>query len=402
MTGSLLALAAIGNQDKEFIGKPEKTFFKSVYRQHTHFVMEDIPIQFDQGLEFGKKSKITIPRKADLIHKMTLEINLPALESGISWINGAGHSLIEKITLMIGGVEIDSLTGEFLEILSQLEVPESKKGGYDEMIARHDFYTNQSQIGATTLYIPLQFWFCRDIGSSLPLVALQYSDVELEFTIRSFSQSWYSGTSMTNTPDAKQITNAQLHVEYIFLDSLERRSFASREHRYLIEQIQSNQNNSVSAGATQDNIDLHFNHPVKDLFWVFQANSVSDTNDWLNYSATLDNDQSPTDPVEPITKCLWRINGHDLMQEKNASYYRLVVPNNKYQRIPDNYIYVHSFSLKPDEYQPYGHLNFSVIQSAILALTYVSNIPAGVINVYARNYNILEIRKGQAGLLYSA
>jgi hypothetical protein len=134
MTGSLLALVAVGKQDKELIGNPVRSFFKSVYRHHTHFSMESIPIHFDQSLVFGKKSSVIIPRKGDLLHNLVLELKLPALGPEISWINAAGHSLIREIILEIGGVKIDSHTGEFLEILSNLELPEEKRVGYQKMI----------------------------------------------------------------------------------------------------------------------------------------------------------------------------------------------------------------------------------------------------------------------------
>ena len=402
MTGSILALAAIGKQDTDLIGNPSVRFFKSVYKHYAHFSSETIPLQFDQTLGFGKKTSVTIPRKGDLLSSMVLEIKLPALSSGISWINGVGHALIKDISIEIAGVEIDKHTGEYLNLATELELDQSKKDGYYDMIAKHEFYTRFSQEGATTLHIPLRFWFCQHPSQAIPLVALQHSDVKITVTLRPFSESWFSGTSMSNIPSTVEVTSGQLYCDFIFLGEDERRLFATKNHKYLIEQIQIRDKFPVHASSSSDNIDLFLNHPVKDLIWVYQADSVSDTNDWLNYSKTAYDEDDPTDPEEPFSECGFQVNGHDLYEKKTASYFRKVIPYKRYTRIPDTFVYAYSFSQNPTAFQPSGHLNFSMINSAVLTLTYASSIPKGVINFYARNYNVLRIKQGQAGLLYSA
>jgi hypothetical protein len=402
MTGSILALAAIGKQDVELIGNPTIRFFKSVYRQYAHFSTETVQLQFDQGLGFGKKSSIIIPRKGDLLSSLILEIKLPALSSGISWINGIGHALIEEISVEIGGVLIDKHSGEYLDLISQLELDNGKKDGYNDMIAKREFYTRFSQENALTLYIPLQFWFCKEASSPIPLIALQHNEVKIKVSLRPFNQSWFSGTSMTNEPVPVEITSGQLHCDFIYLEKEERRFFATKSHKYLIEQLQIIDGNPVNAGSSGDNIDIFLSHPVKDIFWFYRADTVSDTNDWLNFSKTVYDEDAPENPEEPLSKCGFQVNGHDLFEKKDADYFRKVIPYQRYTSTPDNYIYVYSFSQKPTKFQPFGHLNFSMINSAVLTLEYSSSIPKGTINIYARNYNILQIKNGQAGLLYSA
>jgi hypothetical protein len=404
MTGSLLALVALGKQDGEFVGNPEISFFRNVYKHHTHFSVESIPIHFDQGLVFGKKSSVVIPRKADLLSRMVLELRLPALSpnANVSWINASGHSLIKEVTLEIGGVKIDSQTGEFMDILSHIELPEEKKWGYYTMIAKHELYTRFSQTGETTLFIPLQFWFCRHISQALPLVGLQYHEIKFTLTLRDFDESWYSGPDMLDRPDTIYNINGFLHCDYVFLSNQERRFFAKEEHRYLIEQVQMYDGNGVARNTVNDNINVFFNHPVKELFWIYKADAIRNTNDWLNFSKTMNYIETHETPQEPIKACQWKINGHDLMEEKSGSYFRLVNPYRYYNRIPDNFVYVHSFSMEPHRFQPSGHLNFSMLNSVVLSLTYTDNIPDGSVTVYARNYNILEIKNGQAALLYSA
>ena len=184
MTGSLLALVALGKQDAEFVGNPEISFFRNIYRHHTHFSVESIPVYFDQGLIFGKKSTLTIPRKADLLSRMILELRLPSLGDNISWINVTGHALIKEISLEIGGVKIDSQTGEFMEILSNIELPESKRWGYNKMIGKSQYFNRYTFIKDNILFIPLQFWFCRHISQALPLVGLQYHEIKINvFTV---------------------------------------------------------------------------------------------------------------------------------------------------------------------------------------------------------------------------
>ena len=405
MTGSLLALVAIGKQDSELIGNPEISFFRNVYRHHTHFSIESIPLSFDQGLIFGKKTTLIIPRKADLLSKLVLELRLPALGSqdqNISWINGAGHSLIKEVSVEIGGVKIDTQTGEFMDILSQTELNEAKKGGYYQMIAKHEFYNKYSQTNETILFIPLQFWFCRHISNALPLVALQYHEIKITLQLREFNQSWYSGSTMSDIPTSLFNIDGRLHCDFIFLSNQERRFFATQKQRYLIEQVQMYDGNGIGRNTVNDNINIFFNHPIKELFWIYKADAISETNDWLNFSKTLNYIETNEKPQEAIKACQWKINGHDLMEEKSGAYYRLVNPYKYYNRIPDNYIYCHSFSLEPLKYQPTGHLNFSMLNSAVLSLTFTDNIPDGSVTIYGKNYNILEIKQGQGSLLYSA
>jgi hypothetical protein len=401
MTGSLLALVAVGKQDRDLIGNPTVSFFKNVYQRHTHFSIESIPIQFDQSLTFGQKTSVVIPRKGDLLSKMVLEINLPYLGTNIAWINAVGHMIIKEITLEIGGVKIDSHTGEYLEILNSLELGDSKRGGYYQMIGRNVYYNKYSTI-SPTLYIPLQFWFCRHIGHSLPLVGLQYHEVKITIELRPFSECWYSGPDMANPPEPLQTIEGQLHCDYIFLAAQERTYFAKQQQKYLIEQVQKDDGNEISEKVTAANIDVHFNHPIKDLYWIYKPEEAKTTNDWLNFSKSLNYTETNLQPEEAITHCQWKINGVDLMAEKKSTFYRYVIPYQFYTRIPDKYIYVHTFATDPLKYQPTGHLNFSMLNSATLFLRFSDNIPVGSITVYARNYNILELKSGQACLLYSS
>jgi len=402
MGGALLELVAVGRQDTHLIGNPQFSYFKSMFKRHTNFSIESIGQYFRESVEFGKKSTCIISRKADLVNQMILELELPALQSGVSWINGIGHTMIKNIEIEIGGEVIDRQTGEFLDISSELTLPAAKKDGYYTMIGEQKFYTKSSQEGALKLYIPLRFWFCRDIGSSLPLVAMQYSEIKINVEMRPFSECWYSGTSMDTTPTPKKITNAILYCDYIYLDVQERKRFATAPiHEYLIEQVQLSSGNRVLANSVSAVVDFHFNHPVKEIFWVYQATDTLLTNDWTNYSNTLDNDQSLATSEEPFDKIELKLNGTDRFEQRSATYFRLVQPYQRHSAISDKYIYCYSFSLEPEKFQPSGTINFSRIDSSTIVATMVSDIKHGEIRVYAINYNILKIKSGMAGLQYS-
>lgn len=403
MGGSLMQLVAVGAQDVPLIGNPQMTYFKNVFKRYTNFSLESIPLPFNQQVDFGRKVTCLIDRKGDLVSDMVLEIKLPALPEGISWINGIGHHLIQKVELYIGGEIVDTIYGGFLDIHSELTLPESKRSGYYQMVGKYHHFTRYSQDNETkTLYIPLPFWFCKNYGQSLPLIALQYHDVKIDVYLNSFSKMWYSGTSMSNKPSEVSITNAQVYCDYIFLDTKERRYFAMNPHSYLIEQHQINSQNPVLYQSPLSKAELSLNLPVKELYWVYQANSASTTNDWSNYSYTMDNDQNPSKAKEPINTVGLRINGYERFEPREGSYFRLFQPFKHHTSITNKYIYSYSFSLHPEKGQPSGAIDFSWINSAFMEFSHLTDILQGNITIYAINYNYLQITNGMASLIYQS
>ena len=241
--GAALQLIAKGRQDIYLVGNPQITFFKQVYRRYTNFAMESIPINFDGTADFGRRISAVIPRQGDLLHRLILEVTLPMVVTGntdTSWVNSIGHALIEEIKLEIGENEIDKQTGEWMHIWSSLTLPGSKKTGYYNMVGRQDGFTQDAQPGPLKLYIPLRFWFCNNIGLSLPLIALQTHPVRITLKIRSLQNLWFNNSLIANceqTINTVGITDLQLYGDFIYLDIEERRRFASVKHEYLIEQI---------------------------------------------------------------------------------------------------------------------------------------------------------------------
>ena len=404
MTGSLLQLVSVGIQDKDFIGNPQISYFKSAFKQHTNFAIESIPLYFNEECSFGKITTCKVLKRGDLLNKMVLEIELPTLNiPNVSWVNNIGNALIEYVELNIGGITIDKHYGSYLDIYSEVNLSDSKKRGYKEMVYKNNFYTNINTNKPLKISIPLFFWFCNNISNSLPLIALQYHDVELKVKFRKFTECIFSGNDDLDIQDGEKVNfnNTTLFGDFIFLDNKERSSFAQSKHEYLIEQTQFSNFNNVVSKESNINIDLHFNLPVKEIIWYIQNIESENRNDWFNYSNTPHNIDSLTENEEILEEAVLYINGQERFYPRNARYFRLTQPFNHHTSIPENYIYFYSFSLNPEQNQPSGSLNFSRIDNSMLNLKCINNINNSKIYIYAINYNILIIKNGMAGLKFS-
>ena len=449
MGGGLMQLVAYGAQDIYLTGNPQITFFKVVYRRHTNFSVESIEQTFNGTANFGKKVSATIARNGDLIHRVLLEVNLGTLTAANygAYGNYLGERLLKYIDVEIGGQRIDRHYGEWLHIWNQLTLPEGQITGYNRMIG----HTNTNIKGSTSissqkLYIPLQFWFCRNPGLALPLIALQYHEVKIniEFSDLIDVAQNYTGTAIT--APTLSMDSASLWVDYIYLDTDERRRFAQLSHEYLIEQLQYPGEETIS--VTSNKIKLAFNHPVKELVWVVQNNDIKNTmKQVFNYTTKVnptplftdfDSGNSILGLVEAsgvagvtnldsgknsVSKAKLQLNGQDRFAERDGDYFNLVVPHYHHTRTPNPGINVYSFGLKPEEHQPSGTCNFSRIDNANLFLTVESDVlgtntaptnTTGVVGtshtatggsakvrVYAVNYNVLRVMSGMGGLAYS-
>ena len=283
MGGGLMQLVAYGSQDVYLTGNPQITFFKMVYRRYTNFSVESIEQPFNGNVDFGRTLSATISRNGDLMYKTYLQVTLPEIEvksqkDRFRWLNWIGHILVKYVDIEIGGQIIDKHYGDWMHIWNELSQPLGKQSGYANMVGNVPQLTqvitgntnNQSsKMPSTTLYIPLQFWFCKNPGLALPLISLQYHQVKINIEFRDAKSCyWATGNYEDNAPI---LTKASLYVDYIYLDTDERRKFAKVNHEYLIEQLQFTGEETVS---TQNNkVKLNFNHPVKELVWVIQPNS---------------------------------------------------------------------------------------------------------------------------------
>jgi hypothetical protein len=316
MGGALMQLVAYGAQDVFLTGTPEITFWKVSYRRHTNFAMESIEQTFSGQADFGRRVTCTISRNGDLCYRTYLQVVLPEINQSMKpagkgvyarWLDYIGEQLIAQVEVEIGGQRIDRQYGDWMHIWNQVTMSSEQQRGYFKMIGNTTQLTyitdpefaavsgpcaaagGPSQVCAprnalpeTTLYIPLQFWFCRNPGLALPLIALQYHEVKINLDIRPIGECLWavsdlnatSGTVSVSAAYQQSLVAASLYVDYIFLDTDERRKMAQNPHEYLIEQLQFTGDESV--GSSSNKIKLNFNHPCKELVWVVQPDANVD------------------------------------------------------------------------------------------------------------------------------
>ena len=293
MPGGILQLAAIGPQDVFLTGNPQITYFIAVYKRYSNFSIECVQQLFTGNTDFGKKVYCKLDRVGDLMSEIYLHVRLPTLTSNkhpdksIYWVNSIGHVLIKYIDIEIGQTVIDRQYGIWMEIWSELTMVKGKESAFNEMIGKYDKMNGQiseTHGGSMELYIPLYFWFCRNIGLALPLIALQHHDVVINMSIRDLDELWICD-DLDVEPDLTSIVECSLYIDYIFLGDEERRRFANTEHEYLIEQLQIS-STSLDASIQTDNqmrqtargdktlIDVKFNHPVKEFIWIIQNSLI--------------------------------------------------------------------------------------------------------------------------------
>ncbi len=500
MGGGLMQLVAYGAQDVYLTGNPQITFWKVTYRRYTNFAMESIEQTFNGQADFGRRVTCTISRNGDLAYRTYLQVTLPEITGGTEtyarWLDFPGHQLISQVEVEIGGQRIDRQYGDWMHIWNQLTLPAEQQKGYFKMIGNTTQLTYitdptfadvdgpcggnapvnvcapRKSLPETTLYVPLQFWYCRNPGLALPLIALQYHEVKINLDLRPIDECLWAVKSLTGDNDQKHKTAynnslvaASLYVDYIFLDTDERRRMAQNPHEYLIEQLQFTGDESV--GSSSNKIKLNFNHPCKELVWVAQPDANVDycsayTGGSLLYKVLGAQPFNYTDAVDALPNALhafddndshlaaasdflasdemgitanagvsdaatfvlgesaldmhcWgenpvvvaklQLNGQDRFSEREGSYFDNVQPFQHHTRTPDAGINVYSFALRPEEHQPSGSCNFSRIDNATLQLVLSNNAIANTntakVRVYATNYNVLRVMSGMGGLAYS-
>ena len=422
MGGGLMQLVAYGAQDIYLTGNPQITFFKVVYRRHTNFSMESIQSTFNGTVDFGKKANVTISRNGDLVGAMYLEIELPTLDADNSYVEGVGNAVIKSVEVEIGGQRIDKHYGEWLDIWGELNVDANHKTVYQSMVGNAGSEGAVSTRGTQKperFYVPLRFWFNRNPGLALPLIALQYHEVKLNFEFEEASKMTTAAKTKTQlVPSA--MTSCKLYTDYIYLDTDERRRFAQVSHEYLIEQLQHTGVESLTSGTTSNSIIFNFNHPVKSLHWVIQndnyltGSAVRDDdsrntlgNQKLNYQIPDENTTTVDGRDDTFETAKLMLNGHDRAPPRNADYFRMVQNVEHMAAAPSKTIYTYSFALKASEHQPSGTCNFSRIDNATLRLTFTGSSTTGqakgarTLKLYAVNYNVLRIMSGMGGLAYS-
>jgi hypothetical protein len=484
-----MQLVSYGAQDVYLSGNPQITFWKILYKRHTNFAVESIEVTFNGQADFNRRVTAVINRNADLMYKTYVQVVLPEVgtlttDQQFRWLHYIGHRLIKQVEVEVGGQRIDRQYGDWMQIWTQLSQEAGTIRALDSMIGQttdltlvksalgvsldaacSSAETSQGCVGrsgtpAKTLYIPLQFWFCRNPGVAIPLIALQYHEVRINVDFETAENCYFrSGTTL---PAVGSLAAASLYVDYVYLDTEERRRFAQQSHEYLIEQVQHTGAESITSSSNK--IQLNFNHPVKELFWVVQRDSFVDcstggdanskflgaqpfnySDDWdvsvgllsgmtnqladgpgtvggsdgVGTTGSDNTDQAAgfilakllldagvrCDGKNPVEVAKLQLNGQDRFTEREGSYFDKVQPYQHHSRTPSTGINVYSFALRPEEHQPSGTCNFSRIDKATLQLTVSVNTVTGSrtaqVRVYALNYNVLRVMSGMGGLAYS-
>jgi hypothetical protein len=370
-----MQLVAYGAQDIYLTGNPQITFFKVVYRRHTNFSMESIQQTFSGSLASGARMTATISRNGDLVSRLYFEATLNGTGTDI---DNRGAVMLKEVEIEIGGQRIDKHYSHWLETWAELTEPNTAGTVGSQGLTDGTVFQNMACMGgvkavgtAIKAWVPLQFWFCRNPGLALPLIALQYHEFKVTITV----------SSETNANPS----TLDLWADYIYLDTDERRRFAQVSHEYLIEQLQYQQ-------TTGQNHELNFNHPVKELIWhggLTESTGIIASPAAGDYKLTL--------------------NGHDRFAARDIKYFTRAQVWQHHTgcggldsdtaatggQFTDS-LAVYSFALKPEEHQPSGTCNFSRIDNAQL-----QGPSSDTLDIYAVNYNVLRIMSGMGGLAYS-
>ena len=396
-----MQLVAYGAQDVYLTAEPTITFWKAVYRRHTNFAMESMVQTMNGTSAFGNSTTCRISRNGDLMGRCYLEATLPVLSASESWCNRVGFRLLNQVELRVGGQIIDRHYSNWMYIWTELTHTADQKNVLNKLVGETERAggANTNDASTTlTLNIPLLFAFCRHPGLALPLIALQYHEVEIRFTYSTRPQCLSTGASSVS--GAGDLSGVQLWVDYIFLDTDERKEFAQKPHEYLIEIVQSQDTSFSSSSQSTNTTRLTFNHPTKFLTWVMR-DTTDDSIDTLDSFTDFTYGDSGLNSVSS-SKIL--LNGQDRFQERSGVYFNYVQPYQHFSGYPDEGINVYSFAIKPEEHQPSGSCNLSRIDNVNLNI--VPNLTSGIatnysLSVYGFSYNVFRVASGMGGLAYS-
>ena len=477
--GALMQLVANGSQDIYLTGNPEMTYFRSVYRRHTNFAKESILQDTVGTLKQGSKFAVTIGRYGDLLSQINVVIKRKTFSANITDVSGLyttclsgcsgepltfyypslGYNFLDNVEIEIGGQVIDKHYGDWLNIWTDLTESIDKKLLLNQMLYGKSARINSEYdiFNDGDIYLPLKFWFCDNPGLALPLIALQYHEVKLNFTL---NPSTYASSTGTYTIDMKDCSGSQnldieipietniidelnVYADYIYLDTAERKKFAKIKHEYLFEQVQTQGPKSLLTTIRTASIPIRFNHPIKELVWILDNDAV---NACQSQTLTIRN-------FEIVKSALIQLNGKNRFRKRNGTYFTL---NQRYQHhsgsplkllfeaifsgdagtfhknyskftgspIPSEAIHLYSFALHPEKNLPSGSCNFSRLDNVTLELDFFNNsssnnsygptipcyynktnsnnIPPDyrTLWVYGINYNVLRIMSGMGGLVY--
>ena len=450
MAGGLMQLVAYGAQDVYLTGQPKVTFFQAVYKRHTNFAMENIIQTVNGTASNNGRVSVTIARNGDLVGNMyvalypltTLTQTSTNTTADQNWV---AERAVTDVELTIGGQRIDKHYQAWWRLYSELFLTDMDKVQWGKMTTLSNKVNDSTD---SRVFLPLLFFFNRNPGLYLPLIALQYHEVRLDFNLSSVFQTYFD-------------TKFDVWANYVYLDTEERRRFAQKGHEYLIEQLQHtgadtiSSTSAVAGTASNENlIRLSYNHPVKELIWcytgsgypgavnastntmwnftsnaanvnvtsnlwlfqsannyvlphhagtphLFTGNGVADSNAFWTEDGVQAVGNSRNVEVGPLYQFRLVLNGQDRFASQPGKYFNQVQPFYHHTGNPYPGIYCYSFALQPEEHQPTGTCNFSRIDNAQVAVRLKGAVASTQQRMFAVNYNILRIQSGMGGLAFS-
>lgn len=390
MSPGILQLQSTGIQDVYLTKDPQINIFKYNYYRYVNFAAESVRLPLNETPNFGKSVSCNIPKKGHLLSKLYLHVKIPPIvkKNGdyACWTDGLGYGIFEDaIELEIGGVVVDRLYPVFLDMWDELTCS-PQDTARKMMVLKSDTWrsTIRNAEKENDLLIPLSFWFTKNLGSSLPLLSILKQDIKINFKFKRFDECInYDG----DEPNPVNILDASLFAEYIFLDDIILQTFLKERHQYIVDQVQFNGEEGISAGATNFNSVLKFNHPVKEILLCAIDKTSLLTNNLFNYSRASDEE-----PL--ISEIGMLLDGKRRFENLPEYYYKNVLPDTVHSYISTKNMYIIPFCKKPEENQPTGSINMSRFNDITIPLKMNTGNPECILHVYAISYNVLTIEKG--------
>jgi hypothetical protein len=461
MPGGLMSLLAVGAQDAYVSISPEMSYFKQVYRRHTNFSMQAVRNTFSTKPVLSNfKSSFTckIGRVGDLLQDIYLSFTLPAIYSDddmrFRWIPNVANYMLNQYTASIDTQLIDQRWGDWLDVWNELSLTADRKTAYNNMTANTPQFTSpmnskptviiqnnkltyayyptamplKPSIPAMPMYVPLDFWFCKNPAVALPLVALQYQTININIEFRGIEDLYQifdvvtgryyspSGYRALPTYDGRDVSIAAftqyggngptaidlqsyLDCNYIFLDTAERNTVAVTNTDYMIERVYRTNLTGILQN-NQQTIDVVLANPIKEMIWTLRRSNAQLYNDWGNYTGCQP--ENAKFPTLNTAKIMW--NGAERFEEKPAIYFNMLQPYEYHTSPPKSGIYTYSYALYPEKIQPSGSFNASMINKIQL---YLNTLPTTEnvdyeLTVYSIYYNIFRVIGGSGAMVFAS
>lgn len=358
------------------------------------FAKNVVKVNFDDTIDYGKIVMAKLPLVGDLVNSINLHIKLPTLKippgsTFVAWTNSIGYVLIDYVQVLIGGFVVSHQTGESMELLDYLSTDGSKKGAKAIATGRYDNINvlSQNATKPQDLYIPLQFWFNKKLGSSLPIVALSKHQVQLVVKFNDFSKCVsYDGPL---EPTVVPLEETYFVADYYLLSPVEKSHYKDESLTYLIEEFPS-QHYNINQGLVAKKLNINMAKSIKELLVVFREKESVKNNDFFNYGLRSKQGQEFVKTIQLL------MNGIPRFEKMSESYLRLVTPQKHHTFSGNRNIYVIPFSEVPESNQPTGSINFTLYDNIELNLELVEDLPNSEVIVYGIAYNVLEIKNGIA------